>query len=82
MVQAEFLTVSMTEGLRHKLDNYCKTCITDPSDLIDDVLTDYLAHKEVEVASLVNGYREMAALNTEICHEFIACESEAYNHIR
>ncbi|WP_461214631.1 antitoxin [Lacticaseibacillus sp. GG6-2] len=82
MAQAEFLTVSMTEGLRAKLDSYCKTCVMDPSDVIDKVLADFLANREPEVQSLVNGYREMATLNTEICHEFTACESEAYDQIR
>ncbi len=82
MAQAEFLTVSMTEGLRAKLDSYCKTCVMDPSDVIDTVLADFLADREPEVQRLVNGYREMATLNTEICHEFIACESEAYDQIR
>lgn len=82
MAQAEFLTVSMTEGLRAKLDSYCKTCVTDPSDVIDTILADFLADREPEAQRLANGYREMATLNTEICHEFIACENEAYDQIR
>ncbi|WP_390410313.1 antitoxin [Lacticaseibacillus jixiensis] len=82
MAQAEFLQVNMTEALRAKLDSYCRTCVTDPSDLIDTILAQFLDAQAQEAESLAAGYREMASLNTEICHEFTACESEAYDHIR
>lgn len=82
MAQAEFLQVSMTDALRARLDSYCKTCVTDPSELIDSILSDFLAHQEEVEQSLADGYQEMAELNTEICHEFVACENEAYAQIR
>lgn len=82
MAQAEFLQVSMTDALRARLDSYCKTCVTDPSELIDSILTDFLSREEQVEADLANGYQEMAALNTEICHDFVACENEAYAQIR
>lgn len=82
MAQAEFLQVSMTNALRARLDSYCKTCVTDPSELIDSILTDFLSREEQAEADLATGYQEMAALNTEICHDFIACENEAYAQIR
>ncbi|KRL44495.1 hypothetical protein FD01_GL001070 [Lacticaseibacillus manihotivorans DSM 13343 = JCM 12514] len=50
--------------------------------MIDSILTDFLSREEQVEADLANGYQEMAALNTEICHEFIACENEADAQIR
>ncbi|WP_407892770.1 hypothetical protein [Lacticaseibacillus sp. N501-2] len=82
MAQAQFLKVSMTEALRARLDSYCKTCVTDPSELIDSILADFLSREEQSEADLANGYQEMASLNQEICHEFVACENEAYAQIR
>ena len=82
MAEAQFLQVSMTEALRARLDSYCKTCVTDPSELIDSILTDFLSREEQVEADLSTGYQEMAALNQQICHEFTACENEAYAQIR
>lgn len=76
------LTVHIDPALLDKVQLYCDMHATDPSTVVAALLDNFMTTKNDEMMQLVHGYMEMASLNTQICHEFTACESEAYGHIR
>lgn len=78
--QSNALALSPT--VMAQLEAYCAVHETTPSAVVTQMVGELLAKQQPELADLIQGYVEMASLNTEICHEFIACENEAYAHIR
>ena len=81
-VSKKEVLIHVDAGLLKKIDTYCNDYSLSEEDLIEGALGEYLVSREKELNSLINGYVEMAHLNSEICEEFTACESEAYSHIR
>lgn len=69
--------MTATDPLLHDaLAEYCEFYQLDPEDVVAQAVSDFLFHHNQTVDSLVHGYAEMAALNSEICKECAGCESK------
>ncbi|MFD1430982.1 hypothetical protein [Lacticaseibacillus mingshuiensis] len=73
------LNVDWDETTNAQIEAYCQAHDMAVDAFVDDLVRDFVAsHADAIMrARLINGYREMAELNEEICSEFNACESEA-----
>ncbi|WP_127850057.1 hypothetical protein [Lacticaseibacillus hulanensis] len=56
---------------------FCEYYGVDEKTVQDGAVSNYVRAHAQDFTGLIEGYREMAALNEEICAEFTACESEA-----
>ena len=78
----EQLSVKLDVELVQAIKQYCEVYAIDENDLIQDALHEFMATRQSKVDNVINGYAEMASINSQIAAEFNACESEAYAHIR
>ncbi|MSD84016.1 hypothetical protein GKC32_07610 [Lactobacillus curvatus] len=78
----EQLSVKLDVELVQAIKQYCEVYALDENDLIQDALHEFMATRQAKVDHVINGYAEMASINSQIAAEFNACESEAYAHIR
>ncbi|KHO11895.1 hypothetical protein OA78_2319 [Latilactobacillus curvatus] len=78
----EQLSVKLDVELVQAIKQYCEVYALDENDLIQDALHEFMATRQSKVDNVINGYAEMASINSQIAAEFNACESEAYAHIR
>lgn len=77
----EQLSVKLDVELVQAIKQYCEVYALDENDLIQDALHEFMATRQAKVDNVINGYAEMASINSQIAAEFNACESEAYAHI-
>ena len=78
----ERLSVNLDVKLVQEIKTYCEVYGLDEIDLIQDAIHEFMATRQAKVDNVINGYVEMANLNSQIAAEFNACESEAYARIR
>ncbi|MCS8616968.1 hypothetical protein [Latilactobacillus curvatus] len=78
----EQLSVKLDVELVQAIKQYCEVYALDENDLIQDALHEFMATRQSKVDNVINGYAEMASINSQIAAEFNACENEAYAHIR
>ncbi|GAF39451.1 hypothetical protein JCM14202_1314 [Agrilactobacillus composti DSM 18527 = JCM 14202] len=74
------LLVKVDAKLTQEVETYCSIYSVDEQEVIQSALSEYLEQRQETMRSLIAGYTEMASINSEICQEFSACESEAYLH--
>ncbi|QFP79066.1 hypothetical protein [Latilactobacillus graminis] len=74
--------VKLDVELVQEIEQYCEVYALDENDLIRDALHEFMTTRQAKVDNIINGYAEMASINSQIAAEFNACESEAYAHIR
>ncbi|MBU3852156.1 MAG: hypothetical protein H9901_05605 [Candidatus Paralactobacillus gallistercoris] len=73
------LIIHIDDELLAKLKMYSELHAMPIEDMIDHVLADFMSQPaldDVAQSGLAHGYQTMAKLNTQICHEFAACECE------
>lgn len=76
------LPIQLNQQLTDQIMTYCEIYSLDENDLIQDALNEFMQTRQAKVDHIINGYVEMAKLNSQIAEEFSNCESEAYAHIR
>ncbi|WP_179396110.1 antitoxin [Lacticaseibacillus absianus] len=75
------LIQQLAPQLQRSLAAYCQAHTVSAEAVMAVALRCFLAGENQDVAEMIGGYLDMGALNAEICHEFTACESEAYAHL-
>lgn len=75
------LSVQVDGELSQEVETYCDVYSVDTQDVIETALSEYLEERQPLMQELIEGYTEMASINSEICQEFSASECEAYLHI-
>ncbi|WP_338085562.1 antitoxin [Lacticaseibacillus parakribbianus] len=78
---ANAIDMQLDPQLAAQLATYCAGHHVAPEAVAEVALRTFLARGNEALAQMISGYLDMGALNTEICHEFTACESEAYAHL-
>ncbi|MFD1670570.1 hypothetical protein ACFQ5M_00500 [Agrilactobacillus yilanensis] len=75
------LSVQVDGNLSREVEAYCSMYAIDTQQVIESALSEYLEQHQPLMEELIEGYTEMASINSEICQEFSASECEAYLHI-
>lgn len=75
------LSVQVDGNLSREVETYCDIYAVDTQAVIESALSEYMAQHQPMMRELIEGYTEMASINSEICQEFSASECEAYLHI-
>lgn len=81
MTEADALMSRFDAVTKRRMQAYCAAYQTDANQVVKAVVTAFLADQAAVLDRLVAGYVEMADLNTAICEEFSASESEAYAYV-
>ncbi|KRN93762.1 hypothetical protein IV55_GL000951 [Furfurilactobacillus siliginis] len=75
---AHQVPVNLDDATLTELKTYCEFFSLDQNDLINNVLSHFLAdHESIDLNQLALGYQAMGQLNEEIADEFSLTEAEA-----